>query len=188
MVAGAGQREGIEAEAAASRRRLAAAGSKLSVRRRAAAGRLRASVEACLAQLAMGGCRFDVRIGWEPLPASSVRSLEAEDEASVRSPGALAVPAELAAAAGEAASNGGDRGGDRNGGALFRFAESGLDRVEFLLAAGAAEPLRALGAVASGGESARVMLALKAAPALAMDEAGLEEEAGAGAGDGCFGA
>ena len=37
--------------------------------------------------------------------------------------------------------------------------------VEFLLAAGPAEALRPLGAVASGGETARVMLALKAAPA-----------------------
>ena len=37
--------------------------------------------------------------------------------------------------------------------------------VEFLLAAGPAEALRPLGLVASGGEAARVMLALKAAPA-----------------------
>ncbi|GIL84866.1 hypothetical protein Vretifemale_13442, partial [Volvox reticuliferus] len=41
-------------------------------------------------------------------------------------------------------------------------------QVEFLLAAGPAEPLRPLAAVASGGESARVMLALKAAPAQAF--------------------
>jgi hypothetical protein len=56
----------------------------------------------------------------------------------------------------------------------YRVRRSGLDNVEFLLAAGPAEPLRPLGAVASGGESARVMLALKAAPALAraQDSAG----------------
>lgn len=42
---------------------------------------------------------------------------------------------------------------------------TGLDRVELLLAAGPSEPLRQLGAIASGGECARVMLALKAAPA-----------------------
>ncbi len=46
----------------------------------------------------------------------------------------------------------------------LRFA--GLDSVEFLFAAGPAEPLRPLSAVASGGESARIMLALKAAPSL----------------------
>ena len=38
--------------------------------------------------------------------------------------------------------------------------------MEFLFAAGPAEPLRPLSAVASGGESARIMLALKAAPSL----------------------
>lgn len=40
----------------------------------------------------------------------------------------------------------------------------GLDSLELLLAAGPAEPFRPLAAVASGGESARLMLALKAAP------------------------
>lgn len=46
----------------------------------------------------------------------------------------------------------------------FKAWASGLDKVEFLLAAGPAEPLQPLRNVASGGESARVMLALKAAP------------------------
>lgn len=50
----------------------------------------------------------------------------------------------------------------------YRVRRSGLDAVEFLLAAGPAEQLRPLGAIASGGESARVMFALKAAPALAL--------------------
>ena len=38
---------------------------QLSLRRRAAAGSLRAAVESCLADLSMAGSRFDVRIGWE---------------------------------------------------------------------------------------------------------------------------
>jgi hypothetical protein len=49
-------------------------------------------------------------------------------------------------------------------GQAFKAWSSGLDKVEFLLAAGPAEPLQPLRNVASGGESARVMLALKAAP------------------------
>lgn len=53
--------------------------------------------------------------------------------------------------------------GDRS----YRVRDSGLDACEFLLAAGPAEPLRPLAAVASGGESARIMMALKAAPAAA---------------------
>ena len=50
---------------------------------------------------------------------------------------------------------------------MYRAGEAGLDRVEFLLAPGPAEPLQPLRSVASGGESSRVMLALKAAPAVA---------------------
>ena len=50
---------------------LGAAAAALSGRRRAAAGQLRVQVEACLADLAMKGSRFDVRIGW--LPDSQVR-------------------------------------------------------------------------------------------------------------------
>ena len=87
----------------------------------------------------------------------------------------LNVPGELASAVYEE----GDRG--------YRVRRSGLDNVEFLLAAGPAEPLRSLGAVASGGESARVMLALKAAPALAgamqhheFSPAGSQPESAAG--------
>ena len=53
------------------------------------------------------------------------------------------------------------------GDTAYRLTSSGLDAVDFLLAAGPAEPLRPLAAVASGGESARIMMALKAAPAAA---------------------
>ncbi len=65
----------------------------------------------------MRGSRFDVRIGWEPTAAGA--------------PGALEVPAELAA-------------GVYERGEAFHARASGLDAVEFLLAAGPAEPLRPL--------------------------------------------
>ncbi|MCC6905803.1 MAG: DNA repair protein RecN [Anaerolineae bacterium] len=42
-----------------------------------------------------------------------------------------------------------------------RFDETGIDRVEFMLAANPGEPLRPMIRVASGGETARIMLALK---------------------------
>lgn len=58
-------------------------------------------------------------------------------------------------------------GAGEEGGRVYRTGEAGLDRVEFLLAPGPAEPLQPLRGVASGGESSRVMLALKAAPAIA---------------------
>jgi DNA repair ATPase RecN len=55
--------------------------------------------------------------------------------------------------------------GEGGGGGAYRMTDAGLDAAEFLFAAGPEEPLRPLSTVASGGESARVMLAIKAAPA-----------------------
>ena len=51
-----------------TRAEVATAAAALSRARRAAAGQLRVAVEACLADLAMAGSRFDVRIGWLPDP------------------------------------------------------------------------------------------------------------------------
>ena len=42
-----------------------------------------------------------------------------------------------------------------------RFGERGMDRIEFVLSANPGEPLQKLRAVASGGETARIMLALR---------------------------
>ena len=47
--------------------------------------------------------------------------------------------------------------GDRR----YKFDAKGIDDVEFMLSANPGEPLRPLAKVASGGEAARIMLALK---------------------------
>lgn len=47
------------------------------------------------------------------------------------------------------------------GGQRLAFDDTGLDAVEFLMSANPGEPLRPLARVASGGEAARIMLALK---------------------------
>ena len=47
--------------------------------------------------------------------------------------------------------------GDRR----YKFDGKGIDDVEFMLSANPGEPLRPLAKVASGGEAARIMLALK---------------------------
>ena len=59
----------------------------------------------------------------------------------------------------------------------FAFDDHGIDKVEFLLAANVGEPLKPLARVASGGETARLMLALKSilsevdtTPTLVFDE------------------
>ena len=62
-------------------------------------------------------------------------------------------------------------------GERFNITASGIDRVEFLIAPNLGEPLRPLARIASGGETARLMLALKsilatadATPTLIFDE------------------
>ena len=62
-------------------------------------------------------------------------------------------------------------------GQLVHFDATGIDRVEFLVAPNPGEPLRPLARIASGGETARLMLALKASlaavdqvPVLIFDE------------------
>lgn len=69
---------------------------------------------------------------------------------------ALHMPQELCELAGQ----------DSDSGAAYALGSTGLDQVQFMLGAGPGEPLRPLAEVASGGESARLMLALKAAPAV----------------------
>ncbi len=66
---------------------------------------------------------------------------------------------------------------DAEGERRLWFDDHGVDRVEFLLAANAGEPLKPLARVASGGETARLMLALKSilsevdtTPTLVFDE------------------
>jgi len=58
-----------------------------------------------------------------------------------------------------------DRAEDRNGVALdggrWAFDRTGVDRVEFMISPNPGEPLKPLAKVASGGESARLLLALK---------------------------
>ena len=46
----------------------------------------------------------------------------------------------------------------------YRLLPHGLDCVQLRLAAGPAEPLKPLAAVASGGESARIMLVMALGP------------------------
>jgi DNA repair protein RecN (Recombination protein N) len=62
-------------------------------------------------------------------------------------------------------------------GKLLAFDKTGVDRIEFLLSPNPGEPLKPLARIASGGESARLLLALKAilsrvdeVPTLIFDE------------------
>ncbi len=113
----------------------------LSQARQAAAADLAAGVEAELADLRMAGARFGVSFRWA-----------AEDDGL---PLAEARPAELWVAAGGAEVQ------DRASVSRVAFDATGVDRVEFLIAPNVGEGFKPLARIASGGETARLMLALK---------------------------
>ncbi len=80
-----------------------------------------------------------------------------------------------------------DEGGVEVEGERVRCSETGIDRIEFMISPNPGEPLRPLRRIASGGELARIMLALRtilagadSTPVLIFDEidAGIGGEAG----------
>ncbi|MBN1955285.1 MAG: DNA repair protein RecN [Anaerolineae bacterium] len=112
---------------------LAAAATELSLRRREAARHLAQSIEQELQGLHMQGAQFEVDFQWQ------------DDPAGVPIP-----PADLGlpVSATEQAKK-------------VRFDRSGIDQVEFLVSPNPGEPPKPLVKIASGGETSRLMLALK---------------------------
>jgi DNA repair protein RecN (Recombination protein N) len=145
--------ERLAGEIAAASERLGAAAQALAEARRKAAARLSAAVEREIADLGLKGGRFAVHF---QRPA-------AEEGVPSDLPMEELIGPEGAGACGE--------------GRLVAFDRTGIDRVEFYVSLNPGEPLRPLARVASGGESARLMLALKtilgaadAVPTLVFDE------------------
>jgi DNA repair protein RecN (Recombination protein N) len=107
----------------------------LSVRRREAAEHLAAGIEVELGDLRMAGARFDVDFEWredaEGVPVA---------ESQISSLQSLV---------------------DEWTGKHVAFDRTGIDRIEFLVSPNPGEPLKPLAKVASGGETSRLMLALK---------------------------
>jgi DNA repair protein RecN (Recombination protein N) len=114
---------------------------ELSQKRQAAAVQLSVGAEAELQDLRMEGARFGVAFQWH------------QDVDGVPLTGAL--PAELAVTSLET---------DTHAGELVTraaFDATGIDRIEFLIAPNVGEGLKPMTRIASGGETARLMLALK---------------------------
>jgi DNA repair protein RecN (Recombination protein N) len=133
--------------------RLAEAAARLSLARRRAACRLAEAVQAEIAALDLAGGRFAVRFERHADPEGLAVSLPLVE---VVAAGAEPVPANVTTVA---------------------FDRTGVDRVEFYVSLNPGEPLHPLAKVASGGETARLMLALKtvlgaadAVPTLVFDE------------------
>ncbi|MBK9711857.1 MAG: DNA repair protein RecN [Kouleothrix sp.] len=127
--------------------------AELSRRRRAKGDQLAAAVEGAMRDLSMPHVRFVVRLEREDDPSgvplnAERRTLNAEEDNS----SALSIQ-------------------------RFAFDKTGIDKIEFMLSPNPGEPLKPLARIASGGESARLLLALKSilsrvddVPTLVFDE------------------
>jgi DNA repair protein RecN (Recombination protein N) len=120
---------------AALKTHIGALAAQLSERRRAAAERLAAAMERELDDLNMRRARFQVGIAQRPDPDGV--PIPAGDSPAPKK-GAPSQPAET-----------------------YAFTATGVDYVEFLIAPNPGEPLKPLARIASGGETSRLMLALK---------------------------
>jgi DNA repair protein RecN (Recombination protein N) len=138
----------LEPEIAQARAELLGHGAALRRARKALASKLKRAVSKNLADLGLERAVFDLRLGQRlsdddgtaPIPEeASEPALESE------APEAHGHPDRRVSLAADRA----------------RFGERGMDRIEFLLAANPGEGLARLRDVASGGETARIMLALR---------------------------
>ncbi len=121
--------------------RLAELAVDLSRRRREVAKRLAAGIEAELGDLRMEGARFGVDFQWR------------EDAEGVPITQSLISDLQLGESANQPIS---EWIGKR-----VAFDASGIDHVEFLVSPNPGEPLKPMAKIASGGETSRLMLALK---------------------------
>jgi DNA repair protein RecN (Recombination protein N) len=148
----------LEAQVRALRSEAAVLAAELSAARRDAARRLTTAVEEQLDGLGMEGARLGVSFGLSPDPAG----LE---------------PGAAGPAAGIVASLPAEAPDEVPAGGPLKFDLTGVDRVEFVISSNPGEPLRPLATIASGGETSRLMLAIKgvlsqadAVPVLVFDE------------------
>ena len=141
------EREENIAELERLRKATADCAFQLALARREAAGALRGAVTSALTDLEMAGSRFDVTLSWNAREGAN----EETNGNVLRVPRASEI------------------GEDDH--LVYAVRPTGLDRATFLLAAGQNEPLRPMASIASGGEKARLMLALKMAPVMTEDYA-----------------
>ena len=147
----------LERASASLRDEAASLAAELSSARRKAARDLAAAVEKELGELGMGGTRLGVGF-----------RLTADDGGL---PAHEAHPAWCVVTADDSGSSGEPISGP------LRFDATGVDRIELVVSTNPGEPLRPLAAVASGGETSRLMLAVKgvlseadSVPTLVFDE------------------
>lgn len=123
-------------------------GAMLSGARRAAGERMARAIETELVDLQMARARFAVDITWAADSAGAIVNPTVALEAGI--------PYPLKRSAAEISASSAVPSKDR-----YAFDQNGLDTVAFLVSANPGEPLKPMAKVASGGETSRLMLALK---------------------------
>jgi DNA repair protein RecN (Recombination protein N) len=113
----------------------------LSEKRQAAAAELAARVEAELQDLRMTGAQFGIAFEWAPDPEGLALDAQRPSRMAVTREGSEVVVEDPVS--------------------QVAFDASGMDRVEFLVAPNVGEGLQSMTRTASGGETSRLMLALK---------------------------
>jgi DNA repair protein RecN (Recombination protein N) len=137
---------------------------QLSRRRRAMGDQLAAAVEGAMRDLAMPNVRFFVALEHEEDP----HGVPIEDERRKTKDESAPLPS---------TNNADDASAPSSVVGRWSFDKTGIDQIEFLLSPNPGEPLKPLARIASGGESARLLLALKSilsrvddVPTLVFDE------------------
>ncbi|HEX9373653.1 MAG TPA: DNA repair protein RecN [Roseiflexaceae bacterium] len=148
----------LEAQEARLLAEIGALAGELSRRRRALGDRLAAAVEGAMRDLAMPNVRFFVALNH----AEDPQGVPIAQGPGVRGQGSEEISRPLTP----------DPRPLR-----YAFDKTGIDQIEFLLSPNPGEPLKPLAKIASGGESARLLLALKSilsrvddVPTLVFDE------------------
>lgn len=165
-----GRRDDLEGDVRGKENAVAQLAVEISFARRGAAEKLRNAVLTVLRELAMPDAAFDVKIDWTPSSSASKKA----DSSSSSSEGGISISAKDAAKCNiEGTLSSSPSSPSSDAATKYKMRAGGLDSVEFLFAAGPEEPLKPLSSVASGGEAARVMLAIKAAPAFLLNDSTL---------------
>jgi DNA repair ATPase RecN len=160
-----GRRDDLEADVRGKEVAVAQLSVEISLARRRAAENLKNAVLMVLRELAMPDATFDIKINWTP-------SNKVDSGISSGSQGGITISGRDAAKCNLEGTPSSFSSSDAP--TKYKMRAGGLDSVEFLFAAGPEEPLKPLSSVASGGEAARVMLAIKAAPAFLLHDTTLD--------------
>ncbi|NNJ09109.1 DNA repair protein RecN [Chloroflexales bacterium ZM16-3] len=164
---------GLERQESGQLTELARAALDLSARRRSVGDTLAQLIEGAMGDLAMPNIRFSVRIAYE----DDAHGIPWESGVGSRESGVERPTPDSRLPTPDSRPPTPDSRPPTPAPRLLAFDKTGIDQVEFMISPNPGEPLKPLARVASGGESARLLLALKSilsrvdeVPTLIFDE------------------